>query len=160
MGCDECGKWIDNDVYEWSMKNCGRPLCRNCQRLEGCSSSRQTKNYSSNVKKEKREPTSQARKLAAALRKRKIKCELEMGDGHKHVDIAIAWADLYIEIDGSQHRYDAKQMYSDIARDEYSHDDGVATRRFTNFDIDNHCDEVADAIAAVARKRYYEMNPR
>ena len=30
--CAECGKDIDQRVYDWSMKKYGRPLCRGCQK--------------------------------------------------------------------------------------------------------------------------------
>lgn len=30
--CSECGKEIDQRVYDWSMKKYGRPLCRGCQK--------------------------------------------------------------------------------------------------------------------------------
>lgn len=30
--CAECGKEIDQRVYDWSMKKYGRPLCRGCQK--------------------------------------------------------------------------------------------------------------------------------
>jgi len=133
-------------------------LCRDCQEdYKRQGSQRKPYGAPHGTSKPKPKSTSQALKLIAALRARGIKCEPEDWDGHKHVDIAINWADLYVEIDGSQHRYDAKQMLSDISRDEYSHDDGVHTLRFSNFDIDAHCDKVADAIATVARKRYREL---
>ena len=30
--CADCGKEIDQRVYDWSMKKYGRPLCRGCQK--------------------------------------------------------------------------------------------------------------------------------
>lgn len=30
--CAECGKDIDQRVYDWSMKKYGKPLCRGCQK--------------------------------------------------------------------------------------------------------------------------------
>jgi very-short-patch-repair endonuclease len=160
--CGSCDEDITYTEAKISYNEFGKYLCVNCQtKLKNSSSLGYRTRYSNTTRHSRREKpksTPQALKLIAALRARGIKCEPEGDDNYKHVDIEIEWAGMYIEIDGSQHRYTAKQMYSDIQRDEYSSDDGYVTRRFSNYDIDYHCDKVADAIAEVARRRYKELN--
>ncbi len=41
-------------------------------------------------------------------------------------------------------------------RDSYSNDDGIVTKRYTNDMIDEHCEEIADVLAKVAKRRYRE----
>jgi hypothetical protein len=47
--------------------------------------------------------TTHALKLSKALEEKGVNHTLEYDDGFKHVDIAIKWAKLYLEIEGSQH---------------------------------------------------------
>lgn len=102
--------------------------------------------------------TPQARKLSDALRKRGISNELEAYNGHKHVDISIPWAKLNIEIDGKQHLLSAKQLYSDLERDSYSHEDEIRTIHVPNEIVDKSLDELVDTLTKVARKRYRKEN--
>ena len=101
-------------------------------------------------------PTKEAKELYNALWKRKIKCEIEAEDGHKSIDISIPWAELDIEIDGKPHVYDSKQLYADIERAHYSKEDGFDTIHISNAMIHENVNGVADSIAKVARRRYYE----
>jgi very-short-patch-repair endonuclease len=100
--------------------------------------------------------TPQARKLSAALTKNGIKHKMEAYDGYKHVDISIDWAKLNIEIDGSQHLLSSKQLYADIKRDSYSHDEEIHTIRITNEAVDRYADKIAENIAKVARRKRRE----
>ncbi len=100
--------------------------------------------------------TSEAKLLYEALLKRGIKCQLEVEDGYKSVDISIPWAELDIEIDGKHHIYNSKQLYSDIERSHYSKEDGFDTIHISNDRIRENVNAVADSIAKVARRRYYE----
>lgn len=100
--------------------------------------------------------TPQAKALYDALIKRRIKCELEKWDGHKHIDIAIPWAKLNVEIDGMQHYTDPRQMTADCQRTYYSTQKGFKTIRCPNFVIEKNLDRVADGIASVARNEYYK----
>lgn len=97
-------------------------------------------------------PTKQALALAQALEKRGVKVETEHFDGHKHVDIFIPEAKLYIEIDGLQHYTDPKQIIADLMHDHYSDDGAFSTKRFSNQLIDNYLDPIADAIALIVKK--------
>lgn len=106
--------------------------------------------------KKKNLPTPQAQALHSALIQRGIKCELEKSDGHKHIDIAIPWAKMNIEIDGIQHYIDTKQVKSDIQRNYYSMKKGFKTLRYPNFVIEKYLDKVADSIAKIARDEYYK----
>jgi very-short-patch-repair endonuclease len=97
--------------------------------------------------------TPQAIILSEALRYRGIRNELEHDDGYKHVDIYVPEANLYLEIDGKYHLTDPEHLFRDLERDSYSHLDGIDTIRIPNFYIESHLDEIANAIAEVARKR-------
>jgi len=99
------------------------------------------------------EPTPQAKRLHEALNKRGIYNNLEFSDGYKHVDISIPSAKINVEVDGRYHLTDPEHLFRDLERDSYSHLDGIDTIRIPNFYVDSHLDEVANAIAEVARKR-------
>lgn len=144
--CNICKETISKKVYEYSMKNFGKALCMTHQ-----PKGKNDVSYSSKI-------TPQARRLSDALRKRGISNELEAYDGHKHVDISIPWAKLNIEIDGKQHLLSAKQLYSDLERDSYSHEDEIRTIHIPNERVDKSLDELADTLAKVARKRFREDN--
>jgi very-short-patch-repair endonuclease len=102
--------------------------------------------------------TPQSVKLSEALRERGINNEREHSDGYKHVDIYIPQANLYLEINGKYHLTDPGHLFRDLQRDACSHKDGIDTIRIPNFYVENHLDEVADAIAEVARKRQSRRN--
>src|SRR4030067_3708579 len=99
------------------------------------------------------EPTPQAVELSEALNYRGIRNEREHDDGHKHVDIYIPEANLYIEIDGEYHLTDPNHLFRDLQRDACSHKDGIDTIRIPNLYVENNLEELANAIAEVARKR-------
>jgi very-short-patch-repair endonuclease len=99
-------------------------------------------------------PSKHAQLLYDALQKRRIKCELEVLDGNKHIDLSIEWAELDIEIDGIQHFTNPKQIHSDLERAYWSGRDGYDTIHIPNILIEKHLEEIADAIAKVARERY------
>lgn len=107
--------------------------------------------------KSKNKPTSNAEMLYNKLREKGIKCELESPDKYKTVDIAIKWAKLYIEVDGKHHTFHPGQFIRDAERDHYSHKEGFFTKRITNQEIEDNLEKVAESIAQLARKRYYEM---
>jgi len=96
-------------------------------------------------------PTRQVLMLVKALRGRGVVLEEEHSDGHKHVDIYIPSDRLYIEVDGLPHSTNPKQIIADFNRDYFSFTGGFFTKRITNDLIDNHLDEIADAIATVAK---------
>jgi len=95
--------------------------------------------------------TIQAKLLYYALKERGIECELEAFDGYKHVDLCIPEAKMYIEIDGEQHSTNPKQLSSDLKRDKYSHKDGFVTKRYTNRQINENLEEIADALTKVVK---------
>lgn len=68
----------------------------------------------------KKVSTKQTLELANALQKRGIYLELEHWDGHKHVDIFVPKARIYIEVDGPLHDIKPKQLVSDFNRDYFS----------------------------------------
>jgi very-short-patch-repair endonuclease len=140
--CNVCKETISEEVYEYSKSHFGKPLCMNHQKI-----ARDDRSSSFRI-------TPQARKLSDALKKRGIRHNLEDYDGYKHVDISIPWAKLNIEIDGRQHLLNAKQLYSDLERDSFSHEEEIRTIRIPNEMIERNLDELADSLARVARKRY------
>ena len=95
----------------------------------------------------------QARKLHSALLQRRIVCEIEKWDNHKHIDISIESAVLYIEIDGDKHYTDADTIMRDLKRDHFSNEEDYDTLHIPNFIIDTKLNEVADAIAEVVLDR-------
>jgi len=102
-------------------------------------------------------PTKQVLALNEALQKRGIKVELEHWDGHKHVDMYIGDAQMYIEIDGIQHYTDPKQFAADLKRDHYSDDSNFVTKHISNQLVETHLDEIADAITHVAKERAKDL---
>lgn len=103
-------------------------------------------------------PTQEALKLYNALKDRDIKSDLEVWDGHKSVDLSIQWAELDIEIDGLQHFIDPKQIHSDLERSYWTQErDGFDTIHIPNILINNYLDEIADALAKVARDRLEDI---
>ena len=97
--------------------------------------------------------TPQAIKLSEALKDRGIHNELEYNDGYKRVDISIPSAKLYLEIDGRYHLTDSNQLFRDLERDSFSHNDGKSTIHIQNDFVDRNLDELAYSIAEVAKKR-------
>lgn len=105
-------------------------------------------------------PTKHVLLLADALRNRGVELQLEHWDGHKHVDIYIPKDNLYIEVDGLQHYTNHKQMIADFNRDYFSFKGGFFTKHITNDLIDDHVEEIADAIATVAENAPNKMGER
>ncbi len=101
--------------------------------------------------------TKQTLNLMEALEKRGIKTIPEYWDGHKHVDIYIPANRMYIEVEGIQHFTNSKQIISDLKRDYYSDLGNHFTFRITNQHIENHLDEIANAISEVV-KNNLEIN--
>ena len=99
----------------------------------------------------KPKPTKQVIMLADALKQRGVVLELEHSDGYKHIDIYIPADHLYIEVDGLPHSTNVQKILSDLNRDYFSFKDGFFTKHITNESIENHVDDIADAIAKVAQ---------
>ncbi len=78
-------------------------------------------------------PTKSALLIGNCLKDRGIEVIFEHWDGHKHVDIFVPSANLYIEVDGLQHYISAKHIMSDIERDYWSHKEGFKTFRIPSF---------------------------
>ena len=109
--------------------------------------------------------TRQVTKLSNELKKRGIACDVEHGDGFKHVDIRIQKAHLDLEIDGSQHWIKFEQIISDMLRSHYSERDGFRTFHIPNWFVDNRFEELVDALESVIKvqtktkkSKYIEKN--
>jgi very-short-patch-repair endonuclease len=94
-----------------------------------------------------------ARKLHSALSQRGIDAVIEKWDEHKHIDLSIESAGIYIEIDGDDHYTNPETIMRDLRRDYFSNEDGYDTLHFPNYIIDKDIDGVADALAEVAKSR-------
>ena len=97
--------------------------------------------------------TPQTRNLFEVLTEKGIKARLEYTDGHKHVDIAILSARMFIEVDGMQHFMDSEQILRDFKRDHFSDGDDFATFRIPNIVLEHQLEEVAQAIVEVVKQR-------
>lgn len=91
--------------------------------------------------------------LHSALLQRGVKADIEKWDSHKHIDLSIESAGLYIEIDGDDHYTNSETILRDLKRDYFSNEDGYDTLHFPNHIITNQIDAVADALAEVSKKR-------
>lgn len=101
----------------------------------------------------KRVITQQAKDLHQALVNKGIAADLEFWDGHKHLDICIPAAKLYIEVDGMHHFTNPDQMARDFIRDHYSDDEGFSTLRIPNQVVVDQLEEVVAAIENVVTER-------
>ena len=97
--------------------------------------------------------TGEVKKLYETLLKMGVKAEMECGDGHKHVDICVLEAKLYIEVEGPPHFLSAKQILADFKRDDYSTSDGYETLRIPNHYIHEHLYKLVGAIKEVVEER-------
>lgn len=95
-------------------------------------------------------PTKYTKELADALKARGLEVELEHWDGHKHVDIYLPKAAIYIEIDGLQHITNSLQIEEDFLRDYYSDLEKFNTIRIPNELISKYKNAIANAITKVA----------
>jgi len=98
-------------------------------------------------------PSRQAQMLYEALIAKGIQCEPEYFDGHKHVDIAILKARIFIEVDGLNHFVVAEQIIRDFNRSHFSDGDDFRTFYVTNQILDKYLDRVADALIKVINSR-------
>jgi very-short-patch-repair endonuclease len=133
--CSVCGDNISGQVYDYSIAHNGAALCMNHQKTV----------------------TPHALKLSKALRSYDVQHKLEYSDGHKHVDIAIESAKLFLELDGSQHAFSPKQMLADDSRDKHSQRAGYTTKRIPNAWVDQNVEKLAANIAMLVQKRQYEL---
>ncbi len=97
--------------------------------------------------------TPEAKSLRAALESHGLRVLSEVGDGHKHIDLAIPSAHINIEVDGMQHLTDPYQILSDLSRSHGSDDLGYATLHVHNEEIRSNLPKIAKAIADAAKMR-------
>ena len=91
------------------------------------------------------------------MKQHEIPCEYEASDGHKHIDIAIHDAKLYIEIDGKHHITDFEQHLADLKRDTFSQQDGYITKRYSNKDIEENLDKITNVIVEFVKYRMRQL---
>jgi DNA-directed RNA polymerase subunit RPC12/RpoP len=102
--------------------------------------------------------TPEAKNLFDRLIDNGLFAELEYWDGHKHVDIHIPSAKLYIEVDGAQHFTNPDQIASDFLRDHYSDDAGYSTFRIPNAIIKEKIDTIVKAILKIITERHEKLS--
>jgi len=124
MVCSNCNKHLSKKELNYSVKNYGKILCRECQKQYGPLKNKHK------LRKEK--STEIAIKLYESLIKMGFNAKLEKWDGHKHIDIAIPDKKVNIEIDGLHHSYNKKQALTDLKRTFYSWKKRYVTLRIPN----------------------------
>lgn len=97
--------------------------------------------------------TEEVKRLHQALRNAGINAEIECADGHKHIDICIHDAKLYIEVEGPPHFLNYRQIQKDFKRDHYSNNDGFDTFRVPNQYINEYLYKLVGAILKVVAER-------
>ena len=100
-----------------------------------------------------KKPTMYALKLKNALEQFGVHVGEETWDGHKHIDLTIQAAKMNIEVDGSHHLTNARQIIRDFEREHYSDDKGFVTIHIPNKSLDDDLDGIASALAEAARMR-------
>ena len=98
-------------------------------------------------------PSRQAQRLYDALIKKGVECIPEYSDGHKHVDIAVLQAKLYIEVDGINHFIDPEQINRDLKRSHFTDGDDFRTFFVTNQILKYYLKDVVDALVKVIDSR-------
>jgi len=98
-------------------------------------------------------PTKEALLLQSELSEIGIEAKLQHWDGHKHVDLYIEAAKLYIEVDGLNHWLNPKQIISDFNRDHYSDQGGYRTFRVPSFVVLTETKRLAKAICTTTKIR-------
>ena len=129
--CLECSCVISHDVFNYSVRRFGIPLCRKHQDW-----AQEMTQYATN----------ESLSLYFALKERGVPAKLELFDGYKHIDIAIPEAKVNLEIDGGHHNFNARQALADLKRTYHSFMKGYLTLRVPNSLVRNHLDEAADYI--------------
>lgn len=97
----------------------------------------------------KKEPTKHALLLNQALNTIGVETILEYDDGHKHVDIFVPDAKLYIEVDGHRHYTSATQITADFKRTEHSVEEGFHTFHVPNEAVEKEVMRIARAIKKI-----------
>lgn len=96
--------------------------------------------------------------LYKALKKQNFKCEFENDGERKHAGIRLTDARIFIEFDDLVHCISPKQIIAEFSGDKHSKEDEFITIRIPNMVLENHLDEICNAIAVVAKKRIKNIN--
>lgn len=104
--------------------------------------------------------TPQEQSLYDCLIQKGVQAKLQYWDHHKHVDIAILDAKIYIEVDGLQHLTIAQQIEHDFIRDGYSKKDGFDTIHISNKEIEDNLEEISNAIVKVVKHRKNSLDKK
>ncbi len=143
MGCSSCDGYVSKRECNYSVKQFGKILCRECQG-----------NYALLEKKHeqrKERSTPEAQKIYEILIKNGFNAKLELWDKFKHIDIALPDYKVNIEIDGKHHQNE-KQALADLKRTYYSFKKGYFTLRIPNSLVQGNCYETANYIMRFLRE--------
>jgi hypothetical protein len=164
--CDFCGAGLCKDCRESSEFNltrrceiCDRQICNGYEHYSICPSCHENdKNIQVLIKNiEKggtKKITAVQKKLYLALKALNWEPEMEYEDGHKTVDIAILAANLFIEVNGSQHAENSDQLRRDLWRSHSSLKKGFLTLPVYNMALkDAEFHQIVSAINDIAKER-------
>jgi very-short-patch-repair endonuclease len=105
-------------------------------------------------------PSKWEEKLNNCLVEKGLKTTPQHWDEHKHIDIAILDAKLYIEVDGWQHLTIVQQIEHDFIRDDYSKKAGFDTIHISNKEIEENLENISNAIVKVVKHRQDFLNKK
>lgn len=149
MVCSNCQGFVQDKEYDYSIKNYGKILCRNCQV--------NYTNLKNKHEKRKKRSSKEAQKLYDILIKNGFNAKLELWDGFKHIDIAIPDYKINIEVDGKQHQSE-KQALADLKRTYHSFKKGYVTIRIPNKLVQENIFETANYIMQFLKASESQLN--
>lgn len=149
MGCSSCQGFVSDREYNYSIKNYGKVLCRECQE--------DYVNLKNKHEKRKKKSTQEAQKLYEILIKKGFNAKLELWDGFKHIDIAIPDYKVNIEVDGKHHQ-SKKQALADLKRTYHSFKKGYVTLRLPNELVQENIFETASYIMKFLKESESQLN--
>lgn len=149
MGCSSCEGFVSDKEYNYSIKNYGKVLCKECQE--------DYINLKNKHEERKKRSTKEAQKLHVILLKNGFNAKLELWDGFKHIDIAIPDYKVNIEVDGKQHQ-SKKQALADLKRTYHSFKKGYVTIRIPNELVHEDIFETACYIMKFLKESESQLN--
>lgn len=142
--CLICEEQLHYLQYVATLNHVGMSLCSPCEKV---------------FEKKRKNSSEEELKLYIALRKAHIPATLQHYDGYKTADIAITELNLYIEVDGKQHR-EAEQALTDLRRSVYSLSKDVVTLRIPNALVKDRIVETVRSIRNLYQAKRSSRNER
>lgn len=98
-------------------------------------------------------PTKDVDDLKRALEEKEVRVFVEYHDSYKHIGLTIPNAKINVEVDGTQHLTDPKQILADLHRGYYYHKRGFNTMHISNEMIRSHLKEISEALAEASKMK-------